>query len=201
MGWLEHFDHQLFFLINNGLSTPILDHFFWVVSVLAHGVVLIVIAGMRLWYVDRQQFKPHLGWIVVALLVGTSLTQLIKYQLDRPRPLDEFAALIQAGTVHLNIIGRHLYHRSFPSGHTQGAACVLSYLVMLYPNQWYWYGGGLFLVGLSRVYLGVHFPSDVVAGAIIGGLCGVMAWQAHSYFRPRTGGKEANKGERNSRMG
>lgn len=174
---LEHLDHQLFFWVNNGLSTPLLDHLLWVVSVLAHGVALIVMVGVGFWHADRRLLKQHLGWIIVALLCGALITQSIKYLLDRPRPLNEFATLLQAGTVQLNVIGHHLNHRSFPSGHTQAAASVLTYLILLYPRQWYWYGSGLFLVALSRVYLGAHFPSDVLAGAVIGGLCSVFAWR------------------------
>ena len=180
MGWLEHLDHRLFFWVNNGLSTPLLDHLFWVVSALANGVALSVMVGVGLWYIDRRMLKQHWGWMIVALLSGTLITQSIKYLLDRPRPLDAFAPLLQAGTVQLNVIGHHLNHRSFPSGHTQGAASVLTYLTLLYPRQWYWYASGLCLVALSRVYLGAHFPSDVLAGAIIGGLCGALAWRLRS---------------------
>lgn len=176
-GSLEHLDHQLFFWINNGLSTPSLDYFFWFASILAHGLAMIVIVGVGFWYTDRRLLKQHLGWIIVALLCGTLITQSLKYLLNRPRPLDEFAALLKAGTVQLNVIGPHLNRRSFPSGHTQGAASVLTYLTLLYPRQWYWYASGLCLVALSRVYLGAHFPSDVLGGAIIGGLCGVLAWR------------------------
>ncbi len=177
LSWLERLDHQLFFVVNQGLSTPLLDYLLWGASVLAHGGVLIVLVGVGLWYVDRQAVTQHMGWILIALLLGALATQLIKYQLNRPRPLNEFAALIQAGTVQINVIGHHLNHRSFPSGHTQGAASVLTYLTLLYPHRWYGYGAGILLVGLSRVYLGVHFPSDVVGGALLGGLCAVGAWR------------------------
>ena len=178
---MEHLDHQLFFWVNNGLSTPVLDYLLWTVSVLAHSVVLLVIAGLVLWRRDRQQLRHYLGWMIVALLCGALITQSIKYVLARPRPLNEFAALLEAGTVQLNVIGPRLSHRSFPSGHTQAAATVFIYMILLYPRQWYWYASGLGLVALSRVYLGVHFPSDVLAGAMIGASCAALAWR----FRPR----------------
>lgn len=201
LSWLQRLDHQLFFAVNQGLSTPLLDYLLWGASMLAHGGVLIALVGVGLWYVDRQAVRQHLGWILVALLLGGLAAQLLKYQLDRPRPLNEFAALIQSGAVQINVIGHHLNHRSFPSGHTQGVASVFLYLAMLYPKRWYWYGGGLFLVALSRVYLGVHFPSDVVAGAVIGGICGLLAWRIRSYLKPGDEVKASAEGEREMRLG
>ena len=59
---------------------------------------------------------------------------------------------------------------SFPSGHAMGSmACVAAALVLVWPTAWRWPAlilGGLFVlgVGVSRIYLGVHYPSDILAG-------------------------------------
>jgi undecaprenyl-diphosphatase len=183
--FLERLDHQLFFALNQGLSMPLFDHLLWWVSVLADALVLTLAIGIGLWWLDRQTFKQHYGWLVFAVLAGGLLVQVLKYSLARPRPLSEFAALLQAGEVHINVIGRRLRHRSFPSGHTQAAASVFTYLVCLYPRRWFFWGGGILLVGLARVYLGVHFPSDVLAGALLGSLTAVGAWRLRHYFSAR----------------
>ena len=174
--WLERLDHQLFFLLNQGCAISLLDYLLWGVSVFANAGTLILLVGMSLWWIDRHTFKEHYAWMILAVLVGGLTVQLLKYGVDRPRPLHEFADLLRTGEVQIKVIGRALQHRSFPSGHTQAAASMSTYLACLYPRHWYWWSAGLLLVGLSRVYLGVHFPSDVLAGAILGCLCAVGIW-------------------------
>lgn len=178
---LERLDHQLFFVLNQGISTPILDHLLWGISILANAGMVILVVGMGFWCGDRQALKRHYGWIILAVLAGGLLVQLLKYGIARPRPLDEFAALLQTGEVQINVIGRRLNRRSFPSGHTQAAASACIYLTCLYPRHWYAWGAGLLLVGLSRVYLGAHFPTDVLAGALLGGLTAAVAWRLQRF--------------------
>jgi undecaprenyl-diphosphatase len=173
--FVERLDHQLFFALNQGLSTPLLDSLLWWASVLGDGIVLTLAAGLGLWWRERQVCKQHYGWLVVAVLVGSVVGQLLKYGFARPRPMNEFAALLQAGAVQFNVIGHSLQHRSFPSGHAQAAAAVCTYLLYLYPHRWYWWGLIPVLIGLSRVYLGAHFPMDVLAGLGLGSLSALGA--------------------------
>jgi membrane-associated phospholipid phosphatase len=172
---LERLDHQLFFALNQGLSTPVLDYSLWVVTTLGNSTGLLVGAAAGLWWRDRQTFKRHYVWLVLAVVMGFLVVQGLKYGLARPRPLSAFATLVQAGEVHLNIIGHRLHNRSFPSGHAQAAASVFTYLLYLYPQRWLWWGMGMLTAGLARVYLGAHFPSDVLVGMGIGCLSALGA--------------------------
>lgn len=182
---LEHLDHQLFFWLNHGLSTPLLDTWMWWISFVGDGLPLTVTVGILLWCLDRPVYKRHYLWLVAGVIIGSLVVQALKHGLGRPRPLKEFAMLIQAGTVHVNVIGDALRYRSFPSGHTQAAASVFVYLMCLYPRYWYGWGVGIVLVGLSRVYLGVHFPLDVMVGALLGTMTALGAWRCQDYGKER----------------
>jgi undecaprenyl-diphosphatase len=182
--FLERLDYQLSFALNQGLSTASLDYLLWLVSVLADGFILIAMIGAGLWCVDRQAFKQHYIWLIVAVVVGGLMVQALKYGVARPRPLKEFAAMLQTGAVSITVLGPPLRYRSFPSGHTQAMASVSMYLCYLYPRRWYWWGACLLLVGLSRVYVGVHFPLDVLAGALLGMLSTLGVWQLRRWCAP-----------------
>jgi undecaprenyl-diphosphatase len=106
------------------------------------------------------------GWRYGAALVGTSalsniVSSVLKSLLNRPRP-----SLIE----HLD----HVDSASYPSGHATSAAVVYLFMIWLVPleQRKYWVVPMLFLffaTGLSRIMLGVHYPSDVIGGWMLGG--------------------------------
>jgi undecaprenyl-diphosphatase len=177
LAWLEHLDHRLFFFLNQGFDTWWLDQCMWLVSVLTNGGWLVLATAVGLWLRDRQALKRHLLWMIAALLLGASMVQTIKHVYARPRPLKEFAERVKAGDVQINVVGRPLRYHSFPSGHAQAAASILTYLALLYPQHVLWWYLGIALAALSRVYVGVHFPSDVLTGVLLGSLSAVAVWR------------------------
>lgn len=107
------------------------------------------------------------------LLIGTvtlwMVVELVKFVAHRSRPQ---IRLTQARIVGLQAVGR-----SFPSGHTSQAFFLATLLVQqTHPHVW---GGALlysaaFFVGITRIYVGAHYPRDVLAGAIFGSAWGLM---------------------------
>lgn len=108
-----------------------------------------------------------------------------------------FAAIALGGSALINLAAKHVFARarpalwmsiapestySFPSGHAMGSMTLVAVLVCLaWPTRWRWaavVAGVVFAagVGMSRVYLGVHYPSDVLAGWAAG-----IAWVAGVY--------------------
>jgi undecaprenyl-diphosphatase len=112
-------------------------------------------------------------WPALVLFIGTLagrlLVELQKYQLGRLRP-DEHPHLV------------NVYNLSFPSGHSANAMMVYVAMALMLADErrTFWLGSALLLsilIGLSRTMLGVHWPSDVLAGWSFGLLWAMLlAW-------------------------
>jgi membrane-associated phospholipid phosphatase len=143
-------------------ATPALDaafRFSWLLGVLPFcaPAVLLAIA----WHLGRQQRREALAWAVVGLAVAV-LPEVVKAAVARHRP-----------TLWPWLIPTTGY--SFPSGHATSGATLYPLLgwLALRPRGWGPLGYGLGLaigvfVGVGRLYVGVHWPSDVLAGWALG---------------------------------
>lgn len=145
--------------------TPTLDAVMLEVTALGTGIVVlmtVVIAALFLWLTRHRQSAVLLG---VTTAGGLLLNNLLKAGFGRPRP-----EVIAWGT--------HAMSSSFPSGHAMNSVIVygtVAYLAARLQKR----GGArtltllvalvlIVLVCVSRLYLGVHYPSDVAAGLVIG---------------------------------
>jgi undecaprenyl-diphosphatase len=163
MEWLLQLDEQVFLALN-GDGSPGMDLFFSLITYLGHaaGLVPLVLGPMAL--ADRRRLREHGLAIVLSVAIGSLAVEGLKSIVGRARPALHFEGrgLVRMPAVQLRV-------RSFPSGHAQTSAGAATYLSLLYPSLTALAALGALLCGLSRIYLGVHFPSDVLAGA----LCGV----------------------------
>jgi undecaprenyl-diphosphatase len=107
------------------------------------------------------------GRMAFAGLLGLTIYKWLKQRTSRPRPCQVYAAISAAAPT--------LDRFSFPSGHTLHAVSLSLVAVAGFPGL----AGALFpfalLVALSRPILGLHYPSDVLAGAVLGGLVAQIA--------------------------
>jgi len=105
--------------------------------------------------------------LVVPVAISAIVANILKYTIDLPRPYEIYPFIEK-----LSVGGSP----SFPSGHTADAFAFAVGLALLFP-KWNIIIPGLLwamLIGYSRMVLGVHFPSDVLAGAIIGTVCTII---------------------------
>jgi len=102
---------------------------------------------------------------------GGGAYNAIKYEVLRPRPFVALGAELRVSADEVQAIRPN---SSFPSGHAANAFMLATLLAaLLRRGLWpLWYGLAL-LVALSRVYLGLHYPGDVLAGAVLGS---VLTW-------------------------
>jgi len=155
MGW----EQRIFSYINNlpeslKMTAVILTHIgsTW----MAVGVVAIAFIAKMYWLTWRLAFS---------ILAGYSVVLVLKTGLERPRP--EF--LYPNSDVHLRVSETLA---GFPSGHSMVITVVALTLLPFLPKVWRWIIAGLFigLIGLSRIYLGVHAPLDIAGGIAIGAI-------------------------------
>ncbi|MDA8059853.1 MAG: phosphatase PAP2 family protein [Leptospirillum sp.] len=163
-----HFDHHLFLLINGAFPRTWLDPVMMAVTDMGNGAYQFPIGLLILGIFARHHLKRDVPlWIstaVLSLLVG----EFLKKQVGRARPLAYFQDRILHHQVHVHVVGPHLMANSFPSGHTFSAFSSAALFSGLYPRFSVLLYSLAFLTGLSRIYVGAHFPGDVFFGALIG---------------------------------
>jgi membrane-associated phospholipid phosphatase len=156
-----------------GFRTPWLDLFFQAVTNLGTVYFYIVFIGGLYWAVNRA-WGLSLGYVLVSCYLYTN--DLLKEVVGIPRPTPEQVAVLA-----------HEASPSFPSGHAQGSTAIWGYLASRLGRPWAWGVAALvvFLVGLSRVYLGVHYPQDVVGGILLGAASLALFLPAEGWLRRR----------------
>ncbi|MBI5890229.1 MAG: phosphatase PAP2 family protein [Nitrosomonadales bacterium] len=120
------------------------------------------------WYVlmivllleDGAAALPAVLHMIAVGLAGTAAYKFIKGKTLRPRPFNVYPAIV--------CVGKTLDQFSFPSGHTLHAVAFGIVAVAYYPALLWLVAPFAVLVALSRPILGLHYPSDVLAGAALG---------------------------------
>lgn len=139
-------------------SCPALDVFFSAVSMLAEQLVLIAAITYIYWNLNKDAGKQ----IAYAVFVSVSLNSGLKNLFNFPRP-------IGIDGIRSHYTGTAT-GSSFPSGHTQCFSTAAFSLAARLKKRWVYLTAAALtlLVAFSRLYLGVHFPKDVLAGGLLG---------------------------------
>lgn len=154
----------------NVLRGPVQDAVVTAFSKLGNSGMLFIVAGVVLLFFKKTRRAGVAS--LMALLIGFLITNLtLKPLVARPRPWLDVEGLI-------NLVGESAY-RSFPSGHSTSAFAFSFAMLFGAPNKWLKWSSMVVavLMGLSRLYVGVHYPTDVLGGILVGLLSGWLAWQ------------------------
>lgn len=153
------FDRKILSWFNSTIKSNFLDRFMYIITNLGSGwFSTTLFALLILFGKDKLRVVGVEG--AVAISISQIIVQILKKSLGRQRPYNVLD--------NINTFGIILKDYSFPSGHTTAGFSIATILYLNYP---YLVVPALLLaatVGISRMYLGVHYPTDVVAGIIIG---------------------------------
>ena len=168
--FIQQLDEQALVWIAEHLRCGLLDPLMKLYTQLGNTGMLFIVLGIALLFF-KQTRKAGFS-ALCAMLIGLIVVNFtIKPLAARERPwlvIENF----------LNLVPEH-DPNSFPSGHTNAAFAFAVAVCMSAPKKWMKITAVCMaaVMGLSRLYVGVHFPSDVLAGAAIGSLCGLAgAW-------------------------
>jgi len=159
VSWLKDHDQRVFFLVNHKFNHAFLGMLLGRITHMG-GATVTVLATLGIWLFAPKPVAAVGMQAFVALAVSHIPVQIGKKLYPRLRPYLTLPNAI-TGT-------KLLKDHSFPSGHTTAIFSVISPFVIAFN----WVGLILIpiamIVGMSRMYLGLHYPSDVAAGCVIG---------------------------------
>ncbi len=162
METLIAFDQQLFLFINHLQHNAFFDGVALFLSGIgAAGLVWFVLAIVLFLREERRNHRFFIPVITAGVACGLIVNIILKPLIARPRPTDLLSDF------------------SFPSGHATIAFAMAAVLSSVEPKWKWWFYGLALAISFTRVYLGVHYPLDVVAGALLGWGIG---WASRRFF-------------------
>jgi undecaprenyl-diphosphatase len=156
---VDAFEHAWCLRLNRGCSQPAVRDAFSAISKLGDGAFWYVLIVLLPVVYGETAVYPALRMAAVGL-IGVALYKYLKSRLVRERPYISLAGIVP-GTGALD-------RYSFPSGHTLHAVSFTTLAVHDFPELAWLLVPFAALIAASRVVLGLHYPSDVAAGALVG---------------------------------
>ena len=168
-------DKALFHFINITFSNPAFDVFFKCITLRNSWIIPGILAAVFFIIKEKKKALIVLGCLIITIAIADPFcVRILKPLFHRYRPCHpsyfiDGQHIFLAGGNFLFGMKRSL---SMPSAHAMNWFSGATLLYRFYPKRWVWFLTFAFLVALSRVYVGVHYPSDIFAGAVIGIMIG-----------------------------
>ena len=170
LDWLISIDKWLFILLNYKLANPVFDVIMPIITYrwTLRGVLALILVYLLIFDGKRGRFAAIATILAVAIADQTA-AGVVKPLVGRIRPCHVIEPI--------NLLVNCSQGLSFPSAHATNSAAVAAVLSLIYPRaKWYLISFAA-VVSYSRIAVGVHFPYDVIAGALIGAAAGIAVYQ------------------------
>jgi undecaprenyl-diphosphatase len=166
--FLYGIDKAVFLFFNARLSHPVLDCVMPHITEFRFWIIPGLLAAALFVFRERKKALIALGLVALtAALCDPLSSHVLKNLFARPRPCNP-DAFVEGGRFLLGM--RQSF--SFPSSHSMSMFSIATVLFCFYPKRGVYFYAFAAMIGYSRVYCGVHYPADVLGGAVFGSLLG-----------------------------
>jgi len=159
--WLVAQDQNLFLAANHFLNQiPGLEYIFGWPTYLGQPQYLLPFTAIFLCFWDRVKWFRVFMAVLAAFVISYSASEFLKELIHRDRPFTDFSSAI----THFKLPAS----KAFPSGHVVVVTSVTFVLNQIYKNKLAWFYLLIPWVALTRIYVGVHYPFDLIGGVLVG---------------------------------
>ena len=181
LAWIQQLDESILLFIQNNLRSPVATAILGFFSIIGNSGIVWILLGLLL-LAFRKTRRPGLDMLLCLAFCFVINNLILKNLIDRTRPYEVIDGLTIAISRFTN-----LDPHSFPSGHACSSFACAFALTRAYGKK-----GALayipaVLISISRPYIGVHYLTDILAGAAVGTLGAVFAYWLSGKVKPRGG--------------
>lgn len=171
-------DESLFLYLNN-LGTPAWDNFWlYYTEKLTHLPMMLIVAFLLFKVLGTKKFGLALFLIIIMITFTDQLTNLAKYGFQRPRP-----CRVPELEGYMRYIAKRCSRFGYFSGHSSNSMALAIFIGSFFKEKYKWLFAFLIIwafgMGYSRIYIGVHYPADLITGFTVGAINGFLFYKLH----------------------
>ncbi len=184
---MHDLDLSILYFFNRTIASASLDDFFKAITNVHFWYPVYILAGLYLIY----RFRVRGVWMVVAAVLVVATTDSLGHYVAKPLVhRDRPCTMLPSGqhiVPWIRLPDGPRGDPSFPSNHALNNFAIATFFFTIWPRKKYivWLFVGALLISLGRIYEGLHYPSDVVGGALIGMFVGSLVGAIWNYNEKR----------------